>query len=374
MNSLLQALHHLPEFRSAVYSIPTRLENNSAVELMPLELQRVFFELQHAEDLVGAAEVGTERLTRSFGWGRREVLIQQDVQEFARMLCDALQSAFAAFGVSDAVAELFEGRTSSVTRCTRVDFASEKQERFFDLQLQVAGCNSLHSSLRHFVREEVLRGDNKYNTRDPALGRQEAKRAVRFKALPKVLQMHLKRFEYDAASGGLQKLQQEFSFPTRLKLHRYMASGSPADSEPPPVYELHAVLSHEGDADSGHYRAYVQPRGGKQWYEFDDTRVTPVREEVAVKQQFGGRHARGGGLFGMGAKPNAYMLVYVRRDLADGSSEPTGELLPPDVHSVFERSLRGGRGHGASVPSGFAGNVDDRAGDAAVQVETGIFG
>ena len=45
MNSLLQALHHLPEFRAAIYSIPTRLDNNSAVELVPLELQRVFYEL-----------------------------------------------------------------------------------------------------------------------------------------------------------------------------------------------------------------------------------------------------------------------------------------------------------------------------------------
>ena len=72
------------------------VNNNSAIELVPLELQRVFYELQHAEELAGAAEVGTERLTRSFGWGRREVMEQQDVQEFARMLCDALQSFMSA--------------------------------------------------------------------------------------------------------------------------------------------------------------------------------------------------------------------------------------------------------------------------------------
>ena len=83
MNSLLQTLHHLPEFRKAIYSIPTRVDNSSAMELVPLELQRVFYELQHAEQLVGAAEVGTERLTRSFGWGRREVMEQQDVQELS---------------------------------------------------------------------------------------------------------------------------------------------------------------------------------------------------------------------------------------------------------------------------------------------------
>ena len=79
--------------------------------------------------------------------------------------------------------------------------------------------------------EETLRGENKYNTRDPKLGRQEAKRAVRFKSLPPVLQLHLKRFEYDFESGSMHKLQQEFSFPTRLKLQRYMAKGGEANGK-----------------------------------------------------------------------------------------------------------------------------------------------
>ena len=152
MNSLLQSLHHLPEFRRAIYSIPTSLQSNaSATEnLFALALQRLFFQLECGE-LVGASEVGTEQLTRSFGWTRADVMVQQDVQEFARMLCDALQQSMRAHGMRDAVAELFEGRTSSVTRCTRVEFSSEKEERFYDLSLPVQGCRSLHAALRQFV-------------------------------------------------------------------------------------------------------------------------------------------------------------------------------------------------------------------------------
>jgi hypothetical protein len=136
------------------------------------------------------------------------------------------------------------------------------------------------------------------------------------------VQVHLKRFEYDVESGTMRKLQQAFSFPTRLSLARFMAdSARNGAGAPPPEYELHAVLSHGGDAGSGHYIAYVRPRGTAQWWEFDDTRVRQVEEHVAVKQQFGGRHSpvntrSGGGLFGFGGGPmNAYMLVYVRRDL-----------------------------------------------------------
>ena len=153
-------------------------------------------------------------------------------------------------------------------------------------------------------------------------------------------------------TGEMSKLQTEFSFPTRLKLARYLAKGVDGRSLPGGgQYELHAVLSHEGDAGSGHYRAYVLPRrdgNSNQWYEFDDTRVTPVREDVAVKQQYGGKFARGGGMFGLGCKPNAYMLVYVRKDLVDEDAiepQPTGSLLHQEVRRAFERTLKGlGRG------------------------------
>jgi ubiquitin carboxyl-terminal hydrolase 7 len=340
MNSFLQTLHHSPEFRDAIYAIPT-IANASASSTVPFEMQRLFYLLEHAEN-AGTAEVGTERLTRSFGWGRREVMVQQDVQEFARMLCDALQDSMLAAGVHDGIADLFEGKTSSVTRCTRVDFVSEKEERFYDLQMQVQGCGSLQASLRHFVHEERLTGDNKYNTRDPKLGKQDARRGVRFKRLPPVLQLHLKRFEYDAASGSMHKLQQAFRFPRRLCLHRFMAKDAP--DQPPPDYELHAVVSHVGEVGSGHYVAYVRPRGSRQWYEFDDTRVSAVAEDVAIRQQFGGRHGqRRGGMLGMGGhSPNAYMLVYVRKDVQSTETSHSDQLLDSKVRKSFERELHRG--------------------------------
>ena len=49
--------------------------------------------------------------------------------------------------------------------------------------------------LRQFVREERLDGDNKWNTQDATHGKQDARRSTRFRRLPPVLQLHLKRFE-----------------------------------------------------------------------------------------------------------------------------------------------------------------------------------
>ena len=42
--------------------------------------------------------------------------------------------------------------------------------------------------------------------------------------MPPVLQLHLKRFEYDMRSGEMLKLQQRFRFPTSLQLKRFMAN------------------------------------------------------------------------------------------------------------------------------------------------------
>lgn len=57
------------------------------------------------------------------------------------------------WGREDAVAGLFEGRISSLTRCTQVDFQSEKEESFYDLQLQASALWGRARALRCRARE-----------------------------------------------------------------------------------------------------------------------------------------------------------------------------------------------------------------------------
>lgn len=341
MNSLLQVLFHIPDFRRAIYSLPTSIQPASQPAHVALEMQRLFYRLQYSA-AGGACEVGTEGLTRSFGWGQHEVMVQQDVQEFSRMLCEMLQEYMEESGRPDDVARLFEGTTLNTIRCTRVDFKSEREERWYDLQMPVQGCGGLRRSFGALVKEEKLSGANRYNTRRKDLGRQEARRGARLRALPPVMLLHLKRFEYDVESGSMRKLQQAFRFPTSLRLHRYMAA-PPA----PPQYTLLAVLSHVGHFGSGHYVSYVRPVGSSQWFEFDDTRVSAVPEHVAVRRQYGGRHSTWSDAR-FGAAPNAYMLVYTREGA--GEAEPDASLLPREVRAAFEREL-GAVPQAAPVPS-----------------------
>ena len=225
-------------------------------------------------------------------------------------------------------------------RSARVPFSSQKTQRFCDLQLPVSGCRSLHDSLKRLVAEEPIEG---YNTRDPNLGRQTARRGSRFVQLPPVLLMQLKRFEYDPSTGSLRKLQDRFAFPTSLNMRRFMARRTAAEAggvAAPSSYRLHAVLSHVGDSNLGHYVAFVRPTLRNEWYKFDDIRVTRVDESTAVGGQFGADGAPRRGWWG-GAPETAYVLTYVRSDLVrpDGGAadDDLAARLPPEVLAYFKR-------------------------------------
>src|SRR5690349_1345958 len=97
-----------------------------------------------------------------------------------------------------------------------VDYKSQRDETNWDLSIQVAGCKTLTDSFRQYVEEETLDGDNKY--RAEGHGLQAAKKGTRFLTLPPVLQLQLKRFQYDVMSDQMVKINSRFEFPVEVDL------------------------------------------------------------------------------------------------------------------------------------------------------------
>ncbi|KDD73658.1 ubiquitin carboxyl-terminal hydrolase, partial [Helicosporidium sp. ATCC 50920] len=339
MNSLLQTLYAINAFRRAVYHMPSE-EGDGArggeatgassetgdkdeAEAIPAALQRVFWRLQFTD-----GPVGTKELTRSFGWDSSDAFQQHDVQELNRILCDRLEVRMKGTKVEGTIAQLFEGHTHNYIECLNVDCRSTRRESFQDLQLDVAGCRTVLDSFDRYCAPEILEGENQYVAEGHGL--QDARKGVLFEDFPPVLQLQLKRFEYDYAKDAMVKLNTRYEFGDTLDLdshgRRYLApAASPAVRN---LYRLLAVLVHSGGVHGGHYYAYVRPEGS-QWLKFDDERVEKVEAHAAVEDNWGGGGAAdGGGLDGSGflaksnarAPPlarlarhaNAYMLVYVR--------------------------------------------------------------
>ncbi|XP_035201962.1 ubiquitin carboxyl-terminal hydrolase 28 isoform X3 [Oxyura jamaicensis] len=106
-------------------------------------------------------------------------------------------------------------------------------------------------------------------------------------------------------------------------------------------YHLHAVLVHEGQANAGHYWAYIYDQPRKSWLKYNDISVTESSWEELEKDSFGGSK-----------NASAYCLMYisdkVSRFVADeddgsevGQFQKEVEALPPELrHYVQEDNWR----------------------------------
>ncbi|NXJ04547.1 UBP28 hydrolase, partial [Odontophorus gujanensis] len=106
-------------------------------------------------------------------------------------------------------------------------------------------------------------------------------------------------------------------------------------------YHLHAVLVHEGQANAGHYWAFIYDQPRKSWLKYNDISVTESSWEELERDSFGGlRNA------------SAYCLMYISDKLSriaadgdDGSEvgqfQKEVEALPPELrHYIQEDNWR----------------------------------
>ncbi|KAM3255326.1 hypothetical protein ACQJBY_048575 [Aegilops geniculata] len=313
MNSLLQTLYHTPYFRKAVYHMPTT-ENDMPSGSIPLALQSLFYKLQYSDN-----SVATKELTKSFGWDTYDSFMQHDVQELNRVLCEKLEDKMKGTVVEGTIEQLFEGHHINYIECINVDYKSNRKESFYDLQLDVKGCRDVYASFDKYVEVERLEGDNKYQAEQHGL--QDARKGVLFLDFPPVLQLQLKRFEYDYMRDTMVKINDRYEFPLQLDLDKddgkYLTPD--ADRSIRNLYTLHSVLVHSGGVHGGHYYAFIRPTLSDQWYKFDDERVTKEDTKKALEEQYGGEEELPQVNPGFNNTPfkftkysNAYMLVYIR--------------------------------------------------------------
>ncbi|KAF9932025.1 hypothetical protein FBU30_009089 [Linnemannia zychae] len=190
------------------------------------------------------------------------------------------------------------------------------------------GPNSLADCLDRYTHPEKL-GTNEYNCSKCGKTGQEATKQLSMKVLPPVLSFQLKRFEH---SMGASKIETKIKFPAQLDMTQYTTStrkskksklsalqklnggsgsenGSPSNPstpsstsssqitlEPIPtyVYNLFAVINHQGKMDTGHYTAFAKHRG--EWFSLDDHKVTLASQKEVLDSK-------------------AYMLFYVKQNL-----------------------------------------------------------
>ncbi|OHS94333.1 Clan CA, family C19, ubiquitin hydrolase-like cysteine peptidase [Tritrichomonas foetus] len=346
MNSMLQALFHIPAFRRVVYNMPTT-GNEDPERCIPLNLQRLFCRMQFSE-----LPCSTKALTKSFGWGDIDTIMQHDVQEFCRVLVDNLEEKMKGTELENSIANIFKGQYKSFIRCKDVEYESSRIEDFYDLTLQVKGCSTLSDSFEKYIEKEQLVGDNQYEAE--GYGKQDAEMGVEFMKFPPVLHLHLGRFEYDFDRDMMVKILSKLEFPEEIDLSPYLAKD--ADRTQSTIYDLYGVLVHMGGVSAGHYYAYLRTSTDPQWYEFDDNVVTKVDSNAAIQNNYGGSAKKSnygaygghGGYSGYGYSGynygksySAYMLVYIRREDASTIMDPIpNSSVPTHLIQYFDQALK----------------------------------
>ncbi len=219
----------------------------------------------------------------------KELAPPQDDNSLAQSMKTAVASAATAMGLSSGtrspgtgwVHEIFEGVLTSETKCLTCETASQRDETFLDLSIDLEQHSSVTSCLRKFSAEEMLCERNKFHC-DNCGGLQEAEKRMKIKRLPKILALHLKRFKYTEDMTRLQKLFHRVVYPYHLR----MFNTTDDAEDPDRLYELYAVVVHiGGNAYHGHYVSVIktQDRG---WLLFDDEMVEPVDKHY-VRNFFG---------------------------------------------------------------------------------------
>eukprot|EP00004_Rigifila_ramosa_P028768 TRINITY_DN9880_c1_g1_i1.p1 TRINITY_DN9880_c1_g1~~TRINITY_DN9880_c1_g1_i1.p1 ORF type:complete len:1372 (-),score=364.27 TRINITY_DN9880_c1_g1_i1:40-3942(-) len=302
-------------------------KKGSSLRPILVEFQRLFGELA----LSNKRAASTEQLTRSFGWDSSITSQQHDVQELNRVLFDVLKQSLQGTSSETLIDDMYKGTITNYILCKSCGYRRDIREDFFDVSLIVKDFekeySSVEAALAAFVAPTFLDGNNQWEC-GGCMKKVDAAKGTLFETLPDILTLSLNRFVYDWQEDKRVKLNHAIAFPVLLDMSPFVSASTAAGV--PNIFELFSVVIHQGGAYGGHYHAYIcdlSPEGAAaalladppqqargQWYDFDDSRVSPI-SEATLATQVGGRGEC------------AYMLFYRRRH----DSAPETVHPPPRI-------------------------------------------
>ncbi|KAL8276325.1 hypothetical protein RQP46_011291 [Phenoliferia psychrophenolica] len=198
---------------------------------------------------------------------------------------------------------------------------------------------SLVSCLNEFTKEERLGEDDQWYCPD-CKKHQQATKKVEIWKVPDVLVFALKRFS--AGRYSRDKIDDFVDFPVEgfdvtefvegEAVERRIAKEEGRDEERESlIYDLYAVDNHYGGMGGGHYTAYAKNPENDKWYEFDDSRVSPIEKEKVE---------------GRIKTKAAYLLFYRRR-----TTRPIGAKSRQLVDSAIQSRAASATNSDSSRPS-----------------------
>jgi hypothetical protein len=294
MNAILQQLFHFPEFRDLVFRTDFEQKDQQELKLLFCRLA-----------LSNRLDVDTRRFCELWqGWGGHPIQVceQLDAAEFFAFFLDQLPAS---------CQDLLKGEFVHTIYGIDCDYRSTHYEPFAFLSLDIRSVSTLQATFPSFLQAELL---NQIQT--DLRGKIDARRTTRIRKLPKVLVLHLKRFEYNLRMHARQKICSLLEFPAELDVTSLLENPRPSK------YRLWGIVLHSGTADGGHYQSLIKT--GPKWFRFDDSCVTKFPIDKLKSEAFGGHAVTG---------PCALLLFYEQ----SGNKYHSDFKIPERVTEIIEK-------------------------------------
>lgn len=204
--------------------------------------------------------------------------MHQDAHEFFNFL---LNSVIDTLNLLDntRIEDLFREYLVNETKCLTCEMSSERDECFLDLSIDLHENGDIQECLNNFRATEILSGMNKFYC-DNCMSLQEAEKKIDFKNLPKILTLHLKRFEFSEDAQCNVKLFTKITYPLYFK---FQINNSKSSTSSFKYYQLYGVVVHIGSGPQhGHYVSIVKTEQHG-WLLFDDEVVEKTTESFVTK-------------------------------------------------------------------------------------------
>ncbi|KAF2238312.1 cysteine proteinase [Viridothelium virens] len=290
--ALLQALAHAPPFCTALRASKkfcgTHLNcNRNCKPCLACTLNRVLRCYWHAssdlDDAVRSFHGACRDTTSPSAWPYR-ASEHADIQEFLLWLGEVVRAQHPLASTFAATLDVGSEGSWSCRHCGRVH---RKAEASLGLSVGIS-VPRRGLDLLSYLREDMAEVVEVRCDAPRCRTNERRQRRVRFTKLPRVLFVHLKRFEYSPRRGPV-KIGSQVKFPEILSLKEFVENGVDGTR-----YELMAYVAHQGNLEHGHYVAMVKgPRGISL---VDDDRVQRKRDWYDFPAGF-----------------SPYLLVYVQK-------------------------------------------------------------
>ena len=173
-------------------------------------------------------------MIKSFGWDENQSFEQNDIQEFCRVLFEALNTTFEGTAQATLISDLYDGLYVDRLHCCSCQFNSDKEVKFNDISLtlkdEFAGVlnNSLEKALAFYLGIERLEGDNKYQC-SACDQKVDAEKGFKLSKLPKILCLNFNRFALDYTTFQRIKINDKVTFPLVLNMNIFMRDYEQSD-------------------------------------------------------------------------------------------------------------------------------------------------